>query len=169
MQIDIRNVRPDDAPAIAVMLTDEAVMLGTMRLPMAPLELVEKRIAFENGAYKIVATVDGEVAGLGIMRSFPDTPRHNHVGEIDMICVAENHRGKGVGRALVQAFLDLADNWLQLSRLGLLVWSDNDRAIALYESLGFEAEGMMRRYARRPGGFADAVMMGRLRLLNQAA
>ena len=38
----------------------------------------------------------------------------------------------------------------------------NTRAKALYQAFGFEGEGTIRGYARRPGGFADAHVMGRL-------
>ena len=80
-----------------------------------------------------------------------------------MVCVSADHRRQGVARALLEALIDLSDDWLQLRRHGLLVWTDNERAIALYEKLGFETEGVIRQYARRPGGFVDALMMGRLR------
>jgi putative acetyltransferase len=37
--------------------------------------------------------------------------------------------------------LDLADNWLKLVRVELDVFSDNQKAISLYQSCGFEIEG----------------------------
>jgi hypothetical protein len=47
--------------------------------------------------------------------------------------------------------IDLADNWLNLRRLGLTVFADNPRAIGLYESLGFQREGVMREFGFKPG------------------
>ena len=38
------------------------------------------------------------------------------------------------------------------------------RAIALYERIGFEREGMMRAYAWRDGEYVDSIAMARLRL-----
>ena len=49
----------------------------------------------------------------------------------------------------MQALIDMADNWLQLSRLGLIVWTDNKPAIALYQEFGFAVEGTMPRYVHR--------------------
>ncbi len=162
MDISIRHLRPDDAPAVGTILSGTTVMLGTMRLPYAPEERIAERIAAREGAYKLAAEVEGEVVGLALMQTFPEIPRHNHVGEIDLIAVREDWHGQGVAKALMNALLDLADNWLQLDHTGLMVWSDNARAITLYEAFGFELEGTIRRYARRPGGNADANIMGRL-------
>ena len=137
-------------------------MLGTMRLPYAPEERIAERIAAKEGAYKLAAEMEGDVVGIALMQTFPDIPRHNHVGEIDLIAVREDRQGLGIAKALMSSLLDLADNWLQLDRTSLLVWADNARAISLYEAYGYEYEGTIRRYARRPGGYVDANMMGRL-------
>jgi len=61
------------------------------------------------------------------------------------------------------ACLDLADNWLSLTRLDLRVYVDNAPAIALYEKFGFEIEGTHRRFALRNGEYVDAHVMARLR------
>ena len=71
--------------------------------------------------------------------------------------------GRGAGTALMAAAVEQADRWLGLTRLELFVWTDNMRAIALYERFGFEREGVMRRYAFRDGEYVDALGMARLR------
>ena len=43
-------------------------------------------------------------------------------------------------------------------------YADNARAIALYESFGFEREGLYRAYAWRNGAYVDSLAMARLRL-----
>jgi putative acetyltransferase len=77
--------------------------------------------------------------------------------------VSDAWQGQGVGKALMQAGVDLADNWLNLTRLELEVYSDNDPAIRLYERFGFEREGIMRQHAFRSGQYVDSLMMARLR------
>ena len=66
-----------------------------------------------------------------------------HVGSIGM-AVRDDWQGRGVGTALMEAALDLADNWLNLTRVELSVYVDNAPAIALYEKFGFEVEGTHR-------------------------
>ena len=59
--------------------------------------------------------------------------------------------------------LDLADNWLNLTRLDLCVYVDNSPAIVLYKKFGFDIEGTHRRFAYRNGEYVDAHVMARLR------
>jgi putative acetyltransferase len=79
------------------------------------------------------------------------------------MCVHDEWQGKGVGGALMRAGLDLADNWLNLTRLELEVYADNEPAIRLYERFGFEHEGTLRQHAFRDGRYVDSYMMARLR------
>ena len=62
----------------------------------------------------------------------------------------------------MQALCDYADGWAQLLRLELTVFTDNARAIALYECFGFRVEGTHRAYAMRRGVYADVHAMARL-------
>jgi putative acetyltransferase len=59
--------------------------------------------------------------------------------------------------------LDLADNWLNLTRIELSVYTDNAAGLALYKKFGFEIEGTHRRYAFRGGRYVDAYSMARVR------
>ena len=62
----------------------------------------------------------------------------------------------------MQAVLDLADNWLNLTRIELRVYVDNAPAIALYEKFGFEIVGTHRRFAFRHGKYVDGYSMTRV-------
>ena len=70
---------------------------------------------------------------------------------------------KGVGTALMQAAVELADKWLNVSRLELEVYTDNEPAIKLYKKFGFQIEGTSVRADYRDGRFADIHIMARLR------
>jgi putative acetyltransferase len=78
-----------------------------------------------------------------------------------------DYQGMGIGSALMEAAMDLADNWLGLTRLQLEVYPDNPPAIALYRKFGFETEGLFRALAYRDGHYVDALVMGRLRTRTQ--
>ena len=80
------------------------------------------------------------------------------------IGVRDSVRRRGVGTALLRAILELADNWLDLRRLELTVFADNEPAIALYERHGFVREGLMSAYAFRDGSYVDTLLMARVRI-----
>jgi putative acetyltransferase len=138
------------------------VVRNTLQLPYRSLESVrELLIKSGEGQYTLVAVVDGEVVGvIGLHTS--SRPRVNHRGEIGMM-VRDDWQGKGVGKAMMQAVVDLADKWLNLSRIELTVFTDNEPAIALYRKFGFEIEGELRKYAFRDGEFVDAYSMARVK------
>ena len=62
-------------------------------------------------------------------------PRRRHAGGLG-IMVRTDCQGQGIGTALLEAVLDLADNWLMLRRVELEVYADNGGAIRLYRALG---------------------------------
>ena len=43
------------------------------------------------------------------------------------------------------------------------MFTDNERAIALYKRFGFEIEGTHRGYALRDGGYVDTYSMARIK------
>lgn len=90
------------------------------------------------------------------------TPRRRHTGQVGVV-VHPDWQNQGIGAALMERVIDLADNWLMLVRLELDVFPDNAPAVHLYEKLGFEKEGLMRCAATRQGKLADLLLMSRIR------
>jgi len=99
----------------------------------------------ENGSKRVVGVI-----GLNISKN----SRMRHSASIG-IMVHKDYQGKGIGKALFARIIDLADNWLKLVRLELTVFTDNERAINLYKSFGFEIEGRKKYAAIRNGEYAD--------------
>ncbi len=99
------------------------------------------------------------VSGMSVNRN----PRTRHAASFGMMVHTE-YQNRGVGTRLLEAILDVADNWLMLVRLELTVFTDNVRAITLYEKHGFVKEGVKRAASIRYGEYADVFMMARLRL-----
>ena len=165
MQVEglhIRRAEPDDCSALYGMFTSPNVYNGTLQLPYPSREMWRQRLADSDGAYNLVAVVNGGVVGMLSVHTFPNRPRRRHAGAIG-ISVHDEWQGKGVGTALMRAGLDLADNWLNLTRLELEVYTDNESAIRLYERFGFEREGTLRQHAFRDGRYVDSYVMARLR------
>ncbi|MFB6363349.1 GNAT family N-acetyltransferase [Paenibacillus elgii] len=70
--------------------------------------------------------------------------------------------GKGYGTEALKLLLDYAFLELNLHRVSLRVFSFNERAIKLYEKLGFRREGISRQGLFREGAWHDIIHMGLL-------
>jgi len=162
MEITIRTADPSDAEAILKCYTAPLAARNTLQIPYRSLESVREQLTKSGeGDHLLVAEIEGEVVGvIGLHTS--SRPRVNHKAEVGMM-VRDDWQGKGVGAALMQAVIELADKWLNLTRIELTVFTDNESAIALYRKFGFEIEGTLRKYAFRDGEFVDAFAMARIR------
>ena len=161
--IRVRRAEPGDYGALHRTFCCPRVIAGTLQLPYPSTELWRKRLAEPSpDAHLLVAEVNGEVVGnLGLHYDHKSL-RRRHSASIGM-AVRDDWQGKGVGSALLAAAIDLADNWINLERLELTVFTDNEAAIALYRKFGFAIEGTHARYAFRDGQFVDTYSMARLR------
>jgi len=68
--------------------------------------------------------------------------------------------GKGYGSEAMKLLLDFGFLEMNLHRIWLRVFSFNDRAIKLYEKLGFQKEGISREAIFRNGTWHDIIHMG---------
>ncbi len=161
-EIVIRHTEPGDFEAVQRIFLQPAAYANTLQLPYPSRESWRKRLAEPPaGFYSLVACADGEVVGQAGLHT-SSRPRQRHVGDIG-IAVRDDWQGRGVGGRLMHALIELADGWLNLTRLELTVFSDNARAIALYEKFGFAHEGTHRQHSFRDGVYVDTYTMARLR------
>lgn len=163
MTITIRRLEPADVEAIHKIFTGAKVIWGTLQLPYPSIDMWRKRLSEPpEGSFKLVACADEEVVGQLTLYTFPNQPRRRHIGQIGM-AVRDDWQGHGVGTALMQAAIEMADNWLNLVRLELEVYVDNEPALRLYKKCGFEIEGRQVRAAFRAGEYVDVYSMARLK------
>ena len=162
LEITIRHAKPGDFEALHRIFSDPLVVAGTLQLPFPSAEMWRRRLAEPpEGMFSLVACLGDEVVGEISLHTHPTRWRMRHVASISM-AVRDDRQGQGVGTALMRAVLDLADNWLNLTRIELRVYTDNVPAIALYEKFGFEREGTHRRLAFRDGEYVDGYSMARV-------
>jgi putative acetyltransferase len=84
-------------------------------------------------------------------------PASAHVADLGLM-VAVSHRGRGIGRALLECAVDWARG-VGVTKLELHVFPHNEPAIRLYERFGFEREGYRKGHYRRHGADVDAILM----------
>ena len=168
-----RHIRSDagDIEFRLMNRADEAAVLAfAQKLPSHDLLFLPRNISqpkvlsawineIERGDIKsLLALRNGAVVGCGtvVRDSHSWSP---HVGEIRMV-VSLDVRGKGVGRALSQETFALALG-AGLEKLSVQMTVDQQAAIALFESLGFKAEALLRDHVRDVSGQKhDIVVLG---------
>ena len=160
-EIDVRLMsRSDEAAVLAF-----AQALPTHDLLFLPRNISQPRVLsawigeIERGAItSILAVKEDRVVGCGTLVRDPHS-WSPHVGEIRMV-VASEVRGQGVGRALSQETFALALG-AGLQKLTVQMTVDQQAAIALFESLGFRAEALLRDHVRDVDGKThDIVVLG---------
>ncbi|HEY0150529.1 MAG TPA: GNAT family protein [Longimicrobium sp.] len=119
------------------------------------------RSVHATGGVHLVAIAEG-----GAVVGWCDVDRHTREGFRHSarlgIGLLPGHRGRGLGRRLMEAAIEAA--WgAGLERVELEVFASNARAIALYEKLGFVAEGVKRRARKLDGEYDDELLMALLR------
>jgi L-phenylalanine/L-methionine N-acetyltransferase len=130
MDVTVRHSEPEDYRALHRIFSGPRTIAGTLQLPLPQAEMWRERLAEPpEGLYSLVACVEGEVVGSLGLETSPTRWRMRHVGSIGM-AVCDDWQGKGVGTASMEASLDLADNWLNLTRIELRICVDNAAGIA---------------------------------------
>ncbi len=129
--------------------------------PVTEAELTDKlRERLEEGRL-LLALEEEEAEGAPLVGHIDLHPtRTDGVWSFGML-VLPDRRGKGGGRMLLEAAIDARPS--HVHKIELEVWPHNEAAIALYERLGFEREGLRRdHYRRRDGRLHSSVIMARL-------
>lgn len=137
MDVTIRDAGPADVEAIAE-------LLGQLGYPTEPAAVGPRleRLSIV-GDRVVVAELDGRVAGLAHLQVSPTIEHERPVAKLGALVVDQEHRGQGVGRALVEAMK--AEARARGCGLFYLTTAElRDGAHAFYERLGLEQTG--RRY-----------------------
>ncbi|MDQ0269742.1 GNAT family N-acetyltransferase [Cytobacillus purgationiresistens] len=101
------------------------------------------RFLNDENKLALIAELEGEIMGF-IDFSNGNRQRTMHQGTFGM-SVAKEYRSKGVGKALLSSLIYWGKHNPMIEKIHLEVMSRNESAIKLYESAGFEREGIKRR------------------------
>ncbi len=161
----IRAAEPEDVEAINRTMNSPLAARGTLQVPYNSVAFRRETYRFGDHHMRFLVAVplegdDEPIANLGIERN--QRPRRIHQAALGM-AVRDDWQARGVGSALMATAMDIADNWWQVRRIHLEVYTDNEPAIALYRKFGFEIEGTLRQDAFRDGEYIDSHVMARLR------
>lgn len=166
MEFTIRPINIGDGKGINELRRMPGVFENTLGIPSERIKRNEDFIANMDGnSHQFVAVYkddnnEEKIIGSAGLNVFPN-PRLRHSASLG-IMVHKDFQNMGVGTSLMEAVLDIADNWLMLVRVELTAFADNQRAIHLYEKFKFKKEGLKEKAGIRNGCYVDEVLMARI-------
>jgi L-amino acid N-acyltransferase YncA len=151
----IRPLEPADYPAVADVFA-EGIATGRATFEMR-VPTWEEWDAGHLPDHRFVAELDGEVAGWAAVVPYSRRAVYRGVGE-ESVYVAERSRGRGVGRALLEALIESARAG-GLWTLQAGVFPDNLASLELHRRLGFREVGVRERIGQLDGVWRDVVLL----------
>lgn len=162
----IRPVKKEDAAQLYKISSESSVSRGINNLAFVDAAGMRKLIdnLSDLDHFFVLETETPPVelcAGLILSASPLSSKRRSATMEL---MVGKNWQSQGLGKALMYAALELADNELMLERIEVEIDVENTGALKLYKSFGFKVEGTARDWGVLPqGGYIDACMLARRR------
>jgi L-phenylalanine/L-methionine N-acetyltransferase len=100
---------------------------------------------------------------IGMFKLFPLTYRASHIAYLGGLAIHPDYSGNGFGLKMMQEIIDLTKQ-NDYKRIELSVATENFGAIKLYKKVGFEEEGVMRKYTylKSEGRFLDELLMSHI-------
>lgn len=160
MSTAIRPATEADLPSILA-ITNEVIANTTAIYAFQPQRLEERARWFNElkaGGWPIIVAVEGEaVMGFGSIGVFRARPGYKYTGE-HSVHVHADHRGKGVGRALLQALIAEAER-MELRTIVGGIDAENAVSLKLHADMGFVETARMPNVAWKFGRWLTLVFM----------
>ncbi|AFS77521.1 acetyltransferase, GNAT family [Gottschalkia acidurici 9a] len=164
--IKLRRLSPNDYTTYHNWRNDTEVMQSTSpQLEIYTLEETEQyisTIASQPNAKGYIIEYKKTEQSVGIV-SLINIDYKNRSAECIIDIGEKDMWGKGIGTSAISLILEFAFNELNLHRIYLQVFSFNERAIKLYEKIGFVHEGRLRQALYRAGNWHDIIIMSILK------
>jgi L-amino acid N-acyltransferase YncA len=157
--MDIRRATLADAEAMRQIYNLE-VTGSTATLDLVP-RSVEEQAAWmvaHSGVYPVVVAVEGgEVIGFASLSPYRPRPGYATAVE-DSIYVAGDHRGQGIGRALLGEGVEMARTH-GFHSIVARVSATQQASVALHKACGFDFVGVEREIGRKFGRWIDVAIL----------
>lgn len=141
---------------------DDAVLTTTAVWIDSPVGIADRRAWFEERLrlrFPVLVALDEDGAVVGYATFGPWRPHDGYRHTVEhSVYVRSDQRGRGVGRMLMTALIDLARARRIHAMIGAIT-SDNTASIRLHESLGFEHGGTLRQVGTKFGQWLDLTLL----------
>lgn len=163
--LQLRDAEPADAEGIIELMCTitsetENLAYGKGDFKMTPEEeraYIGKVKQSPNSVF-LLAFRDSALVGFAALSGY-SRPKVAHGAELSM-GVLKAHWGLGIAKSLLEAVIEWATTSNAVSKINLLVRTDNEPAINLYRSKGFEIEGKLTRDFKIAGVYYESYYMG---------
>lgn len=159
----LRDATDADLPAITAIYAHH-VLTGTGTFEETPPDAaaMAARLARiqQAGWAWLVAEEQGEVLGFGFFAALREGAAYRHSAE-DEIYVRHDVHGQGLGKSLVAALIERAEQAGFRQIFAAIGDSENVGSIGLHLSLGFRQAGVLRAAGLKFGRWLDVVLMQR--------
>jgi len=157
----IRPFTEADLAAVTAIYADSVLHgTGTFELDVPSAEEIKSRLAAPAalGLPVLVAEIDGQVAGYAYAGPYRLRAAYRFMVE-DSIYVSEAFRGRGVGKALLEALLSACEALGMRQMVAVIGDSANASSIALHAAAGFERVGVFHTAGWKFDAWRDVVFM----------
>jgi phosphinothricin acetyltransferase len=161
MTLSIRSTTPADIPAITAIYA-HAVRTGTATFELEPPDEAEMLRRYEKlraGPFPyIVAEIGGKVAGYAYAGPFRERPAYRFTVE-DSIYIAPEMQKHGIGKALLEELVRLAEQAGFRQMMAVIGDSANAASIGVHRACGFTDAGVFKAVGYKFGRWLDTVQM----------
>lgn len=158
--MNTRPATPDDAPAMTA-IYNEGIEDRVATFETRPRTPDDVRAWFDQPRFPIIVVEDaGRVVAFASTSLYRSRECYAGIAEYS-VYVAREARGRGAGRAAMQALIEAAEAagfWKLVSR----IFVENAASRALMRSLGFREVGIYENHAKLDGVWRDVVIVERL-------
>jgi L-amino acid N-acyltransferase YncA len=168
--LSIRLAAIDDLPRI-VEIYNQSIAGKQATADLQPVSVADRQAWFDahTGNRPLVVaqtssetssqTSLGEIVGWGSLSDLYARPAYHISTEIS-IYVADEAKGQGVGKALVNYLIEVAPS-CGVQQVVALIFAHNTPSLAMFGKLGFEPWGKFKQVCDMNGFIADVVILGK--------
>lgn len=163
--VRLRAREPEDEPLLYQWFNDpEVTEFLSMRYPLShaqELAFIERvsEINYAHASFGVETLADGRlIGGVSLERTSPE----DRSAVLGIALGDKTYWDSGYGTDTMRTICRFGFEMMNLHRIELDVFEPNKRAIAVYERVGFKAEGRRRDARFQFGAYVDVVVMGLL-------
>ncbi|MFD2180048.1 GNAT family N-acetyltransferase [Veronia pacifica] len=162
----VRRVRPHDAASVVTLMQkldgeSEFLLYEPGERSVCVEEQQEILTSFTEQSHKVMFVVENENALSGFLSATGSTiKRKKHVANFTM-GLLKSAGGRGLGKTLL-SHLEVWAEQNAVTRLELSVMCDNERAVGLYQSQGYQIEGTKVNSVKLKDRYVDGYLMAKI-------